>query len=1074
MTNQETLLCWKCRAPLAKAQVRCRECGTPRNASPPQTPSSHKSGVLKTPATRSDEKALSIDDMFSAAEDIGEDDINQFVIATSEGLKAQSTSPPSPTRNTTPPPKAQAPKAPSSRTPEPKAPGPQSSSLSQRPESPVTEPTQTTSSPDESDARTPAPIPKRSNISGVTPAPTAQTAPRRRRGSESASNPTGSSLPPAILSATRLALKQPAPVLQKLDPKAATAKSRAAQKLLVKANKLIPKFESDDTKPAIDALRQTLLELGAAQHASVIPVIAKFLDDTRPSLPESASRALGSTRCPEAFEPLATQLMKAPVDSSGPLLSALGSLGDRRAVGILVAYGSEYPQYQMRVVDSLTDIGSDAVPRLIELAGSPETGQQLIVCIAMGKLKDARCLESLSNLLQSNLTTIRCYAAEALGELGDTKAIKILLAALKDPESNVRASAISALGKLPDERAVAPLIRCLKDSDRQVRLYAVNSIGLMGDKSAAIALSPLLDENDPELIAAACDALGRLGDPGAIDRLIQFLVIPENNEHTNLVLKVIDTVRRLQATAAVPALLELLRSPNADLRLKAVEAIGQCKQKSAAEEIEHVLASDASDEVRAAAAKALGELKDTESLNALVDALQDTLNVRVKAIIALGAIKNINAVPTLMPLLKDQAPELRYHATQALAELDHKKAVHQIELLVVDEVPMVSRGAFKALQKLGDDRPEKKIIAAAKKRTKLVKTAISSTTGSSFNFSEFFSDGLRGIVWPDDPSRRYVSIGIMSAMLLLPLIGIGLLFTLNPAETIVLRRQITSSGFTPDGKSIYITTAGGSLEKWESPKDDNYTSKVLVEPASLIDVIVLAGGEQIVASVNGIYEVNSSGKQSLGAVAGLSGISTSGDQTTFAAVDLKHNYYFFDTNKKPGAVLGAPFPNTSASCLGHDGKYVLFGNDKGKIRQLDPAGKVLGEFSVAGDVRSLAVSNDGSTIAVGLRSGQVALLDAATKTLKTTLVADNVNSLIHQVQFSPDGKLLAGRHAGVTVWELAGGTSKNVPVEECIKLKISPDGTQMISHVGDQSSLVFELVDLTTMEVVNQPAYRMY
>ncbi|WP_459555933.1 HEAT repeat domain-containing protein [Lacunimicrobium album] len=1049
---------------MPKALIRCRECGAARNAGPVRQSSSSTSGKVRGPSAQPEQKALSIDDMFSMAEDIGEDDINQFVIATSDALN----SPPGPQSANTK--SHQTPSSSVKSTNQNPGPLPQDSTA----HPPLSSSISSDSPSGSSTTRAPSPIPKRSSMSGVTPAPVVGNPARRRRSSEGTAS-SGSAVAASVASVIRQSLKQPAPKLQKADAKKLKLQEKAAQKLLPKATKLFEKFDSDDTKPAIDSIRQMLIDLGSTQHASVVPIVAKFLDDLRPSLPESAARALGSTRCPEAFEPLVSQLLKTPIDSSGHLITALGSLGDRRAVFPLIAYGGEYPQYQTRVVDAISDIGQDAVPRLIELAGGQVAGQQLIVCLAMGKAKDSRCLESLSNLLNHDLATIRCYSAEALGDLGDTKAIKLLVSALKDPESNVRACAASALVKIPDERSVTPLVRCLKDPDRHVRLLAVNALGAIGDKSAASPLSQLLDENDPELIAATCDSLGRLGDASAIERLIQFLVLPESDEHTGLVLKVIDTVRRLQATPAVPALLELLQSPDSNIRLKAVEAIGQCKQKSAAEDIELILAKDPSDEVRAAAAKSLGELKDPESLNALVEALQDTLNVRVKTIIALGAIKNSNAVPTLIPLLKDQSPEIRYHSSQALAELDHKKAIHQIEPLVLDEVPMVVRGAFKALQKLGDERTEKQIITAVKKRMKTNKQVVSKSANSSAFLDFALVEGIRQLVWPEETHGKIITSSIAGSLVLVIAIC-SYLFLVPTSTHAVVRLRITGVAFDPTSEKIFVSTKGGSLETWNSPKNENYSSKDLIDFAGLVDIIAVDDKKQYAATDKNLYSVDNGEKKALSTFKDrISRLEISADQSSFAAFDYLGNSFLFSMSdgSAKGAVSLAG-KDLTAYTIGHDGSYVIaaYGR-KGQVRLIDKAGSITKDFTANAQVTAIAVSPDGSTLAATLEGGGCLLYSLANNSMQTILKSPEVTGGGTCARFTPDGKRLITTSAGLVIWDIEAGTASTIACS-AERFRLNSDGTKAICLVGEGATTVFDFVDLATKTVVNSPYYRIY
>ncbi len=1089
MTNTNATLCWKCQAPLAKAMVRCRQCGAPKNP-PGNSHSSSANPSPGKPAVKS-ENALSLDDMFSMAEDVQTaDSIDDFVSQASQILKRPEISVPKSAQTQNPVTRQRSAESTASNTNARPTQAEKSQTRSLPSQGSTTahqHPTE--KSPDDSDngssssshlQNTPS-IPKRRTIpktTGNLAEPNAASS-RRRRSAESDQSSEKSGPTRAITQIIKQALRMPAPKVR-LDEKELKKRQKEAARLIAKSQKTIAKYQDDDTKPAIDALRQVITELSATQDSSVIAVIQPFLQDKRPSIPETAIRGLSNTRCPEAFEPLISLLLEMSPEHAAGVLTALGTLRDRRAVQTLVAYGAEYPQYQLRVIESLVDIGKDAIPTLIELAGSEEAGEQLIACVAMGKSKDERCLESLIQLLSHQASTLRCQAAEALGELGDTKAIRALVPLLKDPDANVRTNVAAALCKLPDERVVSPLMKSLKDQETSVRAYAIQGLGVCGDKTAVPALLDILNNNDdPELLLATCDALGRLGDPHAVDHLIQFLVVPESREHQSLVLKVIDTVRRLQSPKAVPALFDLLQSPETNIRLKTVEAIGQCKDKAAAEPLESFLAKDSSDEVRAAVAKAIGEIGDPESLPALVEALQDTFNVRLRSIIAMGAIKNPNAIPSLMPLLKDQSPEIRYHACQTLAELDHKKALHHIEPLAADEVPMVSRGALKAMQKLGDTRPEKQILAAAKKRNKSKKAAVTTSIGSSgglLNFSELLSDGVMGVLWPESVEKRLMIGGVLGTLIIVPILLAGYFSIFGAKDYVVMRGVVSGEAFSSDGNSLYVSTIGGSLERWNDVNAENYSSKLFVNISGLADVICIKEDVQIVAGRSGeLFRVESSNFQSIQKFdVELSSLQLSHDASTFAVIDAVGNFYTFNSETMaPGGVLGLTDPSIICKKLTPDGKGVLVGYNKGTIRIMDMASAISFEMNIKKEILDVAISSDGKQLAVSTKGNVILIYDKETKALVSELKAEDVTQPAYRLWFFEDNKKILAAQSGATIWTLEDKSHKNIPSESG-EFRISPDGKKAVGKVGEESEYVFELLDLENAAMLSQPEYRFY
>lgn len=83
---------------------------------------------------------------------------------------------------------------------------------------------------------------------------------------------------------------------------------------------------------------------------------------------------------------------------------------------------------------------------------------------------------------------------------------------------------------------------------------------------------------------------------------------------------------------------------------------------------------DSNREVRAEAAKALGELGDPRAVDPLIPLLKDEVKlVRARAAEALGTLGDMRAVDPLIPVLKDEDEWVREHAKKALEQLQQRK-----------------------------------------------------------------------------------------------------------------------------------------------------------------------------------------------------------------------------------------------------------------------------------------------------------------------------------------------------------------------------------------------------------------
>jgi HEAT repeat protein len=124
---------------------------------------------------------------------------------------------------------------------------------------------------------------------------------------------------------------------------------------------------------------------------------------------------------------------------------------------------------------------------------------------------------------------------------------------------------------------------------------------------------------------------------------------------------------------AIPDLRRALRSHNVDVCIGAIEALGDIRSPDAVEDLISLLSSQKIEEVRWAAALALGETGDTRAIAPLVD------------------------------LLRDHSKYVRYGAARALEKLKwdpvnvEEKAAHAVSLQDWERIPFLGEGAIPSL-----------------------------------------------------------------------------------------------------------------------------------------------------------------------------------------------------------------------------------------------------------------------------------------------------------------------------------------------------------------------------------------
>jgi HEAT repeat protein len=196
---------------------------------------------------------------------------------------------------------------------------------------------------------------------------------------------------------------------------------------------------------------------------------------------------------------------------------------------------------------------------------------------------------------------LRRAAAESLGAIGDPQAVPPLLLALEDEHWSVRCAAAAALGRIRSAKATPALLTRLTDDDSTVRRAAVAALGEIGDPRAAGALTQALQ--DPGLQVTGLEALGRMG-LAALSEIERFFGTSSPEVRRLLV----DLVGKLEDRRARRLLLAALLDASPEVRAEAALALGDGGFMEALRPLMELKSSDASSDVRHAAAAALKKL----------------------------------------------------------------------------------------------------------------------------------------------------------------------------------------------------------------------------------------------------------------------------------------------------------------------------------------------------------------------------------------------------------------------------------------------------------------------------------
>ena len=168
-------------------------------------------------------------------------------------------------------------------------------------------------------------------------------------------------------------------------------------------------------------------------------------------------------------------------------------------------------------------------------------------------------------------------------------------------------------------------------------------------------------------------------------------------EEKHTVAHQVSAASRLEAMAA-------LSDTQAGRRAEAARSLDQKGDTAAVAALARLLRSDASEDVRVAAAEALGRMEAKAGVPALGDALGDqSAKVRNTAAWALGQIEDRTSVPALARALSDRDDGVRETAVWALGQIEGPDAVVALAAaLARDATVAVRRTAAWALGQIGD------------------------------------------------------------------------------------------------------------------------------------------------------------------------------------------------------------------------------------------------------------------------------------------------------------------------------------------------------------------------------------
>jgi HEAT repeat protein len=431
--------------------------------------------------------------------------------------------------------------------------------------------------------------------------------------------------------------------------------------------------------------------LGEVRAHRALPALVRALEDPDDEVRAKSATALGRLGDRRAIGHLLDHLLTDPAPFvRARIASTLGKFGGPEVVDRLVrALGDPAWWVRMRGVEALEQIGSVAQGPLLLALDDPDPeirGRAAVSLERLGvpghllqmiesgegaaeasqtltRFAAAGTRELLAELLGSPSSQVRGIVVAAIRQAGRRDlAADLIHVAATEPEPELRALTIETLRTLREKQALPVALAGLTDSDQRIRTAAIDLISELGDSDTIEHIRTHTSDRDASVRTAAVRALGALGAGRAQDDFRRLLTDPE------------PTVREAAVTAAadaglrplLPAIADLLGDSHESVRQAVAQAIGVLGDRSAVPALLRAF-DQSSPRVREAIIAAVSRL-DSDALTGLVDRLVKSGDVGAKLAVArtLQRLRPPAAMAILLRLAGDLDAPVRAAAIEAL------------------------------------------------------------------------------------------------------------------------------------------------------------------------------------------------------------------------------------------------------------------------------------------------------------------------------------------------------------------------------------------------------------------------
>ncbi len=271
-----------------------------------------------------------------------------------------------------------------------------------------------------------------------------------------------------------------------------------------------------------------------------------------------------------------------------------------------------------------------------------------------------------------------------------SRAVPQLTQYLASPDVEIRIEAVKALTEIGGTSALDPLVKATHDNDPEVQIRATDGlVNFYLPGYVRTGLASKLSRVGTSIKAHFTDTNDQAVDPyirvrpEVITALAQLV---RGGTSMDSRANAARAVGILRGQAAVPELLNALRSKDSGLMYESLIALQKIRDPEAGPRIQFVL-RDLDERVQLAAIQTTGILINRDAVPDLIRIFNDTRNVRVKraALSALAMMPTAQSRPIFLQYLRDKDPRTRGAAAEGLGRLRNPADSGTLDAVYKDE-----------------------------------------------------------------------------------------------------------------------------------------------------------------------------------------------------------------------------------------------------------------------------------------------------------------------------------------------------------------------------------------------------